>query len=370
MLHVDIPSRAEIEDLFRSRGPAHVSLVLPTTPLTKQAQADRIALKNLSRDALNQLADEDKRQVRAIEEMLDDLVDDDAYWEHQAHSLAVFATPQRMRTYRLPNRLQPLAEVSDRFHVKPLLRTVTVPQSAYVLALAENSVRLVEVSADLPAVAVRVEGMPKDAASAVRKASINDRSPSGRIQGSEGIKVRLTQFSRRVDQALRDTLSGQETPLILAAAEPLQSIYRAVASYPHLTRHVLSTNPEALSDAQLAEAARAVLDELLRAQVAAFRAEFDQREKQGRAATDVAQTARAATQGAVQALLVDIDQEVPGTMNDDGAVTFADRPGPDNYDLVGEIAGRALLTRAQVLGVRAADIPRGAALAALLRYPA
>ena len=152
--------------------------------------------------------------------MLFDLVDDDIFWEFQANSLAVFVTPESLRTFRLPNRLQPLVEVSDRFYVKPLLRAVTVPQFAFGLALAQNSLRVVEVSADTPVFEVKVESMPKDAASAAGKASIKDRSPSGRIQGSEGMKVRLAQYARKVDQALRDLLGGRETPLILAAAEP------------------------------------------------------------------------------------------------------------------------------------------------------
>jgi hypothetical protein len=144
----------------------------------------------------------------------------------------------------LPNRLQPLAEAGDRFRLKPLLRAVTVPQSAFVLALAQNGARVVEVSADLPAFEVKVDGMPRDAASAAGRASIKDRSPSGRIQGSEGMKVRLAQYARKVDQALRDLLGGREVPLILAAAEPLRSIYRAVQSYPHLAATVLPGNPE------------------------------------------------------------------------------------------------------------------------------
>ena len=51
--------------------------------------------------------------------------------------------------------------------------------------------------------------MPKETAvSAAGKASIKDRSPSGRIQGSEGMKVRLAQYARKVDQALRDLLGA------------------------------------------------------------------------------------------------------------------------------------------------------------------
>jgi hypothetical protein len=68
-------------------------------------------------------------------ESLDDLADDDEFWAEQAHSLAVFATPELLRTYRLPNRLENAVEVADRFYVKPLLRAVTFPQAGFVLAL-------------------------------------------------------------------------------------------------------------------------------------------------------------------------------------------------------------------------------------------
>src|SRR5215813_11517144 len=86
--------------------------------------------------------------------------------------------------------------------VKPLLRTVTFPQAAVVLALAQGSVRLIEVAPDVPAETIRVAELPSDAASAVRKASITDRTASGRIQGSEGQKVYMRQYSRLVDRAV------------------------------------------------------------------------------------------------------------------------------------------------------------------------
>jgi hypothetical protein len=369
MLHVDIPTHADLESLFRDRGPNRVSLYLPTSPLTQHAQADRIALKNLASEALRQLSDRNVRETRPIEEQLFDLVDDDAFWETQANSLAVLATADRVRTFRLPNRLQPIVEVSDRFYVKPLLRAVTVPQFAFVLVLSQNDARLVEVSADLPAFAVRVPDMPRDAASAAGKASINDRSPSGRIQGSEGIKVRLTQYARKVDQALREFLAGRDTPLILAATEPLLSIWRSVNSSPALAADSITTNPDAMSPGELAAAARPILDALFRQELADFHALFAQRERQGRTTTDIAQAARAATRGAVQTLLVDIDEMVPGTVDDEGAVTLATGQGPASYGVMDEIAGRAFLTRARVLGVRRTDIPGGESLAAILRYP-
>jgi len=368
MLHVDIPTRADLESLIHDRGPVRVSLYLPTTPLTQQAQADRVAFRNLAGEALAQLADHDKREVRALEELLLDLVDDDDFWDTQANGLAVFATPAGLRSFRLPTRLKSLAEVSDRFHIKPLLRVMTVPQSAFVLALTAESVRVIEVFPDMPAHAVKVEGMPKDAASAAGRASIKERSPSGRIQGAEGMKVRLGQYARKVDQALREFLAGRDLPLILVATEPMMSIYRLVQSYPHLAATAVTMNPDAMSDGELAASARAVLDELFREELEGIRGLFEQRKGEHRTTTDVAQAARAATYGAVQKLLVDIDEVLPGTVGDDGEITLAAGPSAASYGVVDEIAGRALLTGARVLGVRREDIPGGGSLAAILRY--
>ena len=370
MLYVDIPHRFEIERLIAHRGPASMSIYLPTTPVTQDVQADRIALKNLAKTGLDQLrtAEVDKRALWPIEEEIDDLVEDDEFWRFQARSLAVFVTPERILTFRLPNTLTALVEVSDRFHLKPLLRSVTWPQTAYVLALAQNAVRLVEVSGDLPAATVKVEGMPTDAASAIGKASVLDRSQKGRLHGSEGQKVRLRQFARQVDQALRGLIHGRETPLILAANAPLESIYRSVNTYPHLVAQSIGGNSDTTSDADLATAAREILDALHRGELEALHTLFETRSKAGRATTDIAQAARAATFGAIDTLLVDIDEVIPGTVGDEGSITLKDGPCADSYGVVDEIAARAFTSGARVLGVRRADIPGGASLAAILRY--
>ena len=372
MLYVDIPTAGELKSLASHRDDLCVSIYLPTTPVTTDTDRDRIELKNLTKEAMRQLTDQeaDTRRVAAISEQIDDLVDDGEFWRFQAHSLAVLATPDHVHTFRVPNALSSAVVVSDRFHLKPLLRAVTFANNGYVLALSEGAVRLVEVSADLPATVATVKAMPKDAPSALGKATLNDRSPSGRIQGSEGKKVRLRQYSRKVDAAVRDVLAGREVPLILAAAEPLASIYRSVNTYPHLVEPTLRGNPDESTDAELATQARTVLDDVYRRDIAAWAGLFATRENQGRATTDVVHAARAATAGAVDSMLVDIDAVVPGMVDDmDGSVTIAE-PGSSGADVVDEIARRVLLAGGRVLGVRQTDIPGRKPLAAILRYPA
>lgn len=370
MLYVDIPSRSDIERLGATRADACVSIYLPTTPVTQAAQADRIALKNLAAEAVERLRamGVDKARTAAVEESLADLVDDDEFWRFQAHSLAVLATPDETLTFRLANRLEPAAVAGARFFIKPLLRAITVPQSAYVLALAQGGVRLVEVSADLPSATVPVSGLPDDVASSVGKASIRDRTQIGRHGGIEGQKVRMRQYARLVDQAVRDVLAGSDVPLILAAAQPLEAIYRSVCSYPHLVAQAIPGNPEQLSDADLGQASRAILDDLHRARLESLHALFAARTQEGRATTDVAQAARAATFGAVDTLMVDIDEVMPGSIDDAGRVAFDAAADASGGGVVDQIALRALNAGAKVLGLRRADIPGGGSLAAILRY--
>jgi hypothetical protein len=182
--------------------------------------------------------------------------------------------------------------------------------------------------------------------------------------------VRLQQFARAVDKALRPVLSGHDRPLILAAAEPLASIFAQVTSYPHLAGEVIAGNAERTSDTDLANAARGVLDGVYAAEVAEIAAQFVTREPQGRTTTDIAQAARAATFGAIDTLIVDMDVTVPGMVGEaDGAVTFAEHDDAVVYGVVDEIAGRALRSGARVVAARRADIPGGGDLAAILRYP-
>src|SRR5262249_52636058 len=234
-LHTDVPTRAQVDQLLDNRDPASVSIYLPTDPVSN-GEAERTQLGNLAGEAERQLVDAGaaRADVAAIAEWIADLADDPEFWRFQARSLAVFVTPELLATYRLPSRLVALVEVSDRFHVKPLLRSLTFPQVALVLALAQGSVRLIEVAPDVAPGQVEVPDLPRDVASAVRKASIRDRAPSGRLQGAEGQKVRMRQYARQIDQALRPLVGGLGVPLILAATEPLDSIFRSVCTYPQL----------------------------------------------------------------------------------------------------------------------------------------
>ncbi|HEY7256537.1 MAG TPA: hypothetical protein VH476_07615 [Solirubrobacterales bacterium] len=282
----------------------------------------------------------------------------------------MFADPHGLRSFRLPNRLTAAVQVADRYYVKPLLRTVTFPQTAFVLALAEGSVRLLELTPDLPTFEVGVPDLPESAAAAAGKTSIADRSPARRLQGSEGQKTLIRSYARAVDGALRPVLSGQDVPLILAATEPIDAIFRSVNSYPHLARRSLPGSPQAASDAELGAAAREVLDGLYADQLSELADRFEERSAAGRTAIEINDLGRAATFGAIDTLFVDVDANLAGTIDEEsGEVQLDDAGGQGEYGVIDELCRRVILTGGTVLALRAAEVPGGGGAAAILRYP-
>src|SRR3984893_9010223 len=257
MLHIDIPTLAEFKALAATKSDACVSLYVPTSPLSERARANRIAFEDLAKEALSQLraAGLDKRRMAPIVEqfgllsgVIQENTDDnkfkyrqsdpseeiDEFWTTRSNGLAVLATPEMMRTFRLPDRPKPLREVADRFHLTPLIRAMTSPHEAFVLALAEESVRLIYVFVTLPPVRVPVAGLPANAEAATRRPSVHVRAPRGHLQNLEGQKILLDKYVRKVVEALPGAWPGHAWPLILAADKPLASMFRSLNSYPRL----------------------------------------------------------------------------------------------------------------------------------------
>lgn len=372
MLYIDLPTRAEIISLTGIRSAPCVTFYVSTSPQSDAAQSSRIELKNLLKEASRQLeaVHTSKSTIDTIAAAIEEIEADGEFWAHQANSLAIFVTPDHVRTYRLPSKLHDQVHVSDRFHIKPLLRAVTFPNDAYVLAIGMGAVRLVEVSADLPPHEVKVAGLPRDMADAIGRRSHLARSGGMRSGEVTSENALLSRYARTVDEALRPVLTGNERPLIIAASEPLSSVYRKVSTYPHTVSVGISGSPDHMPDHELADKARKVLDAIYAEEIKGIGELFEQRQNQGRATTDLSIAARAATFGAIETLIVDIDEVVEGSVSDaDGSIHLSAGADAVNYGVIDEIACRALRSGARVVAARKADLPGGGALAAILRYP-
>ncbi len=372
MMYLDLPTPSDLVRLADTRADACISVFVPTTPLTQNIGAARLTLKNLAKQAETQLvaAGFDKRRLEMIAEHIADLQDDDDFWAHQATSLAVFVTPDGISTYRLPTHLQDRVEVSNRFHITPLFRSLAFSDVGLVLALAENSVRVIEMPGEGPAAEIRIPHLPKDMDHAGARSKSRNVAPGGRFEGAKGELFHRRTYARKIDAALRPILAGRDVPIILVCVAEFEAIYRSVNTYPHLAPTAVLGNAEHMTVSEITEAARPILRSLHTAQIAHWIELCRERAKDGRSSTDVAGIARAAVAGAIDVLLLDIDARLHGILDEEtGALQVTDSPSATSYDVVDQIAATVIQKGGRVIGLRKADMPQpNSPLAASYRY--
>jgi len=368
MLHVDLPTDEDLRQLADAPPASTVTVYLPTTPVTVDADADRIAFVNLAREGVETLRAAGTADVEAdaIAEQLDDLADDTEFWAHQANGLAVFSTAAGTATFRLPDPIGPSVDAGERGRLAPLVAAATAPRAFLVLDVSADGARLLESNGDGAATRIPVPEMPKSAADHAGKANINDRSMSGRLVGDEGRNVHLRSYARAVNAAVRPLLHGQGEPMVLVATEPLATMFREVNSYPHLLESGVSLSADHEDDAAVSRLAAPVAAEAAEATTAALLELLSVRHDAGRAAFDPSTVARAAVQGAVATLLLDTSAELPGAVNDDGSLDSTGGAGGVTEDLVRLV----LSSGGSVRHVDADRLPGQTPVAAILRWAA
>ncbi len=369
MLHKDTIREKQLLKLADQRGVC-ISIFLPTTPLTQDAQADRIVLKNLTKDAMEQAeAIADKQQIQAMTGYLEELQEDDEFWKFQANGLGILVTPESIKTYRLAYAVEEAAEVSNRFYLKPLMSALQ-PMLAYVLAISQKSVKLYEFTAAQELESLDVSDLPADFSEVTKRTLQRDRAPVGKLQGDEGAKILQRQFLGAVERAVRPVVSGSNMPLILATTQEFQAMYRSLNSYDMLADKGVDGSPEGLPEEEIRQAIPPIIKELRQERIQQWFDLYYQRQSESRSIADLSMIAKLATRGQVSHLLVEVDAVQYGTLSDTGEITPSDTRSAETYDVINETVIRVIENGGEVLGVLTeADAPKELMpMAAVLRW--
>jgi release factor family 3 len=235
---MDVLQTHDLIRLADQRGGTRISIFLPTHRGGPQTERNRIRLKNQLRHAHHALRT-DGMPTGQIDSMLEPghrLLDLAGLWEQPSDGLAVFLGPDGLRHLRVPVRLPELVTVGDRFTVRPLLPLLNADGHFYVLALSQDEIRLfrgTRVGIDQ----VQLDGFPLVVWLTMPRrrpqvhAFLADHGGAGGRAVFHGgddydAKPLILQHFRRVNQALREFLAGDQAPVVLASVRYLQAIYR------------------------------------------------------------------------------------------------------------------------------------------------
>lgn len=294
---------------------------------------------------------------------------------------AAFRAEGLFETYRLWPSPPEGVVVADSFHVKPLLRCLQNRHRYLVLALGSRRAALFEGS-ERGLVPRVVPGLPRSA-DGTGPAEAGGRGGSPRAgagaaspgpgkapgEGDGARREELLRFFRAVDAALGEVL-GDDMPIVVAGAAPLLPLFREACSHP--ARHgegvegaVDDVGTEELH-ARTLPAARKALD----ARDAALGDDFRRQLDRGLAADVLTRVAEAAVGGRVRRLLVADGRRLFGRVDrTNGEVTLhAGQTGPQDDDVLDDLAEIVLARGGEVLVLDPARIPGEAAAAATFRW--
>jgi hypothetical protein len=271
--------------------------------------------------------------------------------------------------------------VDDRFHLKPLLPLLVGDGRFFVLALSQKQVRLMEGSMtrirelDLHSVPQRLqdavgydwqERFLQFHTASARSSAIFHGHGAGDDQ-----KAEVEKFLRAVDRALLELLRDKQVPLVIAAAEPILSMYREISKHPHLADTGIPGSPDQLSAEQLHGQAWQLVEPGFLAQRRAWADRYAELAGTGRATDRLLDILPAVFDGRVETLFIATDQERWGRYDPEARqATLVQEPSPGDHELLDLAAVEALNRGASVYAVPADRLPtdNGTGIAAIFRY--
>lgn len=391
MMATEILPRPDLQMLLDHRAEWCVSIYMGTHRAGPEIEQDPIRLKNLLKEAEERLVELGMRRTKANDllQPASERVANTEFWQYQGDGLALFLAPGVYREFRLPLALQELVVAGDRFEIKPLLPLLADDGHYFVLALSQKRNRLL-MATKYSVRVIPTPNVPESVEAALpfheteRQLQFHSRtggpgggqgrrSPMfhGHGDSAEDTKGNVLRYCQLVDRGLKEVLREERAPLVVAAVEFEQALYREANTYPHLVPAGVAGNPDELSVEELARAAWPIVEPVFRAARAAAAERYRALESAGRSARDLETVLPAAAQGRIDTLFAARGRHVWGTFSPDTLELTrgnGDGPAPGQSDLLDDAARLTLTTGGKVYVVEPAEMPISGDVAAVFRY--
>lgn len=371
--------------ILAKRARPCLSLYQPTHRKHPENLQDPIRFGNLVKRVTQSLQKKyPQRDAAPLLAPLHALAKDSRFWNQTLDGLAILVAPDFFRVYRLQRPVAELAVVADSFHTKPLLRIVQSADRYHVLGLNRHEVRLFEGNRDSFDEVELAPEVPRTIVDALDRDIERDRATRthgpikpqtmGRHGASDvkqdGMRAETGDFFRAVDRSVLEHHSRPTgLPLLLAAMPELHHLFREVSPNPNLLEESIDVHPNDLGVDTLRERVREQLQPFYLERLAGLVDCFHATGHRAQASDNLAETAKAASAGRIEALLLEAERQVPGRMDAaSGEITLGELDDPEVDDLLDDLGERVLAAGGEVIMVPTERMPTRTGLAAIYRY--
>lgn len=380
---MDYFGRDQLKELIRVEATPAVSIYMETHRTGAEVAAQPLRLRAAIERAKEMMTTGDSSGNDLLAP-IEALVGDQDFWQHQADGLALFASQDFGRLYRLPARVPDLVVVGPTFHTKPLIEFLQAPERFWVLSVSQKEVRLWEGTAsDLTP--VDLSRVPTSLQEALGTQVVSDRlnlrssrghgsAPifHGHGAGKDDTKQELEKFFRAVDAGVRELLADEIGPIILAAVDYYHPIYRSVSKLENLADEGIVGNVTGWDEGRIHAAAWPIARKSVEGKIDKALDLWENSFGRGKTESDIGTIARLAVAGRIRLLLTEKGRVIWGRIDrTSGEIEIVrlggDDPGGDTVDLLDELAEMTIQYGGRALVLPGSRMPMDTGIAAVLR---
>ncbi|GAB4381042.1 MAG: hypothetical protein Kow0042_31450 [Calditrichia bacterium] len=381
-------SEEKLKEIMNHRNQPCVSIYLPTYRTGKEVWANAILFKNLLQQAEKELENNNlnSHEIDKILKPGKELLADEFFWLNQEDSLAVFLWGEGSHTFRLPQKLEELVVVANGCYCKPLLPLLNHNQEYYILALDLSHIQFYRAN-QYEISEIKLNRFPGsfqdflDVFDFERKYQFQTQATHskgskaamfhGHSVGKDELvqKRYILQYFHDVDKSVSAYLAGKVAPLILVGVDYLIPLYRESNTYPHLVESAIDKDPEALSEKELHQQSRQIIESLLNQKEQEALEKYSDLKGKGRTSGNLEEIVLAAWQGRVDTLFVDRQKQQWGVFNPETLqLELRDKGDIHCRELTDFAAVQTYLKKGSVFVLDSGNMPEHTPLAAIYRY--
>jgi hypothetical protein len=380
-------TKQAIEDLNNAVAVPAVTIYAPThrSASPPHMSEDQIRIKNLINAAERELRarPDGKELADQICSLLDRLMADQSFWEHQTEGLLICAWPDNVQMFHLPIDTEEYVAVDSGLHLAPVLAMTAVSalDDFYVLTVTQqkpelfigNLYGLQPSGIDLPEslnIGLNIDENNQKSEHWRAVGGTNATAFNGRGGARDPRQEDEARFWRLIDQIILDKVDRNK-PLILAGTDADTTDFRSLSKHPHILSQTISINYGENKQHDLFEPAYGVFSqELIKPNTLQAIETFEQLSGTSptRVATKPGEIEEAASEGRVDTLLVGMSRFTTDTVRDNNQpvqrLTFPDKISHKANSL----AQAVVRMKGRVINIDIGQLPGNATMLATLRY--
>lgn len=386
MLDNNIFSFTQFKSLAEIRSPHCISIYMPTHRKGEEVKSgkDRLVLKNTLQNIRKELKSYNlsDNEIESILKPAYQLLAEDSFWRQLSDGLAIFMKEGFFEFYVLPIYFDSFHFISGNFYLKPLVPMFNGNGRFYLLALSldgaslfegtKHSIAEIEISDIVPdAITQSFHEEDKEKSLQFRTGQQGDGNAQFHGHHSKDEKNKdIFKHFRAIDQGLKEVLSNDKSPLIVACVDFLFPLYKEANTYKYLYNDYIKGNPEGTDIFLLHEKAWLKLEPHFEHYKKQIIENFNDMVPEKETIAEIEKVIPAAINGRIENLLIKNMSSLPGLYNlKTGKVEVHSKWSHENNCLLDLAAKETLLKGGNVFLVDQQDMPvKTAFVNATLRF--